>query len=656
MCFNREILVAFAKKYKIEIWIFCLAFGVRFFYALLVQYGFGSHGFLAYSDITSFYLQIARNLVYHHAFSWSTASPYIPDAFRTPLYPFFLAFFVWLKIPFLFAVAIQNVVAGIISVIIYRIAVTAFSSHKAGLFAAIMTAIEPISIYWNNLLMSDYFFALFFISAFYSFFLRKYYVVGLLLGLGALTKPVGSYFLLLFLLVMIILERGWLRKNFGVVLRTVVITLIIFFATLSPWFIRNRLVCHTWQFSSASWYALYEVVAQDYASSMGFILQQPPASLLNSGYCGISYYNFSVVPFYKDNFKDIVLRDPLSYTFFHLSHSFQSWWANPYKYLVNFVLKVELGGLFEHISPVIVSLVLAVGGIFWKVMYFFMFLGFFIRKHRWKLILFSMMLAVNFLTAGVLEPPGSDGSGADSSRYLLPFMPLIFLFAGLGFQYASSLFFWKKDDTVGIKSATKLNRSMSFGENNIKMLDKLLYFLRMRLIARELSAENTKPRLLVDFGCGYSARLLFALMKRFSSIEKASGIDITVNGALSTTKLNLIGADLNKILPLDSESSDTIVSTAVLEHLQNPVGAAREMYRVLKPGGLLLLTTPAPMARHVIEFLAFRLHLIDPAEVRDHKRYFSSDELVEMFRGVGFGEVKIKHFQFGLNTLLKCVK
>jgi 2-polyprenyl-3-methyl-5-hydroxy-6-metoxy-1,4-benzoquinol methylase len=51
-------------------------------------------------------------------------------------------------------------------------------------------------------------------------------------------------------------------------------------------------------------------------------------------------------------------------------------------------------------------------------------------------------------------------------------------------------------------------------------------------------------------------------------------------------------SDLNLRLQIEDNTFDFIVSTEVIEHLENPRAVFREFYRLLKPGGKVLLTTP----------------------------------------------------------------
>lgn len=59
--------------------------------------------------------------------------------------------------------------------------------------------------------------------------------------------------------------------------------------------------------------------------------------------------------------------------------------------------------------------------------------------------------------------------------------------------------------------------------------------------------------------------------------------------------INLVHGDITKLPPrLSSVSFDVVSALAVLEHLETPLNAVREAYRVLKPAGLFIATCPVP--------------------------------------------------------------
>ena len=96
---------------------------------------------------------------------------------------------------------------------------------------------------------------------------------------------------------------------------------------------------------------------------------------------------------------------------------------------------------------------------------------------------------------------------------------------------------------------------------------------------------------ILDIGCG-SGRLV-KLLKR-QGFTRIFGIDIALSALKSSEveKLNLTLASAEEGLPFASESFDVIFFLDVIEHLRQPFEALQEIYRVLKPDGVLLLTTP----------------------------------------------------------------
>lgn len=51
-------------------------------------------------------------------------------------------------------------------------------------------------------------------------------------------------------------------------------------------------------------------------------------------------------------------------------------------------------------------------------------------------------------------------------------------------------------------------------------------------------------------------------------------------------------------MPVDDAAFDAVLCTEVLEHVPYPIATVRELSRVLKPGGVLILTAPSNCLRH----------------------------------------------------------
>lgn len=64
----------------------------------------------------------------------------------------------------------------------------------------------------------------------------------------------------------------------------------------------------------------------------------------------------------------------------------------------------------------------------------------------------------------------------------------------------------------------------------------------------------------------------------------------------SSTNPDIIG-DIHDI-HLDNESFDGIICSSVLEHVENPIRAVEEMYRILKPGGVVFCYVPSIYPYH----------------------------------------------------------
>lgn len=177
------------------------------------------------------------------------------------------------------------------------------------------------------------------------------------------------------------------------------------------------------------------------------------------------------------------------------------------------------------------------------------------------------------------------------------------------------------------------------------LMEGFLSYFRFSKVARYI-AQNSK---VLDLGCGYNG---FFLRKNRDRISSGVGIDILVDKNNFDSKIELISHDLNQALPFEENFFDVVVSLANLEHLKNPIKNLHEIFRVLKPGGLLLLTTPTTYAKPVLEFLSFKLKLVSEEGVRDHKNYFKKEKLVNILKDSGFSFVRHRYFQLFMNNFI----
>jgi 2-polyprenyl-3-methyl-5-hydroxy-6-metoxy-1,4-benzoquinol methylase len=201
-----------------------------------------------------------------------------------------------------------------------------------------------------------------------------------------------------------------------------------------------------------------------------------------------------------------------------------------------------------------------------------------------------------------------------------------------------------------------IERPHAFGEQKYSLLDNVIFFLRKRQVVHSLPDLTSKT--ILDLGSGYDARLLMRLLAE-NSYAKAIGFDMAFSPELEKeTRLTRIVTNLDELFPLEDNSVDICISLAVIEHLNEPQQFLNEIFRVLKPGGTVALTTPGPTSKPLLEFLAFKLKVIDAAEILDHKNYFSSADLKRMFALAGFetNQIKAQTFIFGMNNLVTARK
>jgi SAM-dependent methyltransferase len=162
--------------------------------------------------------------------------------------------------------------------------------------------------------------------------------------------------------------------------------------------------------------------------------------------------------------------------------------------------------------------------------------------------------------------------------------------------------------------------------------------------------QRTRHRILLDFtdanasvldiGCG-SARTILDL-------PNAVGLDILLR------KLRFIQPRHGKViqgsctaLPFEKNSFDVVINSEVIEHLPDDPAIMEEMWRVLRPGGTLILGTPDYGTR-VWVFLEWVYGKVLPgAYAHEHITHFTYESLHQRLVNRGFQVLDCKYVGYG---------
>jgi len=157
---------------------------------------------------------------------------------------------------------------------------------------------------------------------------------------------------------------------------------------------------------------------------------------------------------------------------------------------------------------------------------------------------------------------------------------------------------------------------------------------------------------LLDAGCGDGAFLKLAA----PLFGRVCGTDISepAVGAVRALGLEAVQGELPGPLPFPGGTFDACVLLDVIEHIADPLAALKELRRVLKPGGRLVLSTPNIRCFRHIYRLVFSGEF--PRTTEDdfvwgggHLHYFARKDVTALIGRAGFSgpEFALNPGQFG---------
>lgn len=137
---------------------------------------------------------------------------------------------------------------------------------------------------------------------------------------------------------------------------------------------------------------------------------------------------------------------------------------------------------------------------------------------------------------------------------------------------------------------------------------------------------------MLDVGCAAGGTLQF-----LRTWGEAWGLDLSAEAialcrAWGQPAERLVQGDAARLEPFAPETFDLVTAVEILEHLEQPETALASIWRVLKPGGLLILTVPADQ------------RLWSERDQRlEHQRRYAVKDLVRSVSGAGFEVLKASY-------------
>ena len=172
-------------------------------------------------------------------------------------------------------------------------------------------------------------------------------------------------------------------------------------------------------------------------------------------------------------------------------------------------------------------------------------------------------------------------------------------------------------------------------------LERLLANARSKKVIPYIRNKNV-----LDFGCGIKAWNANAIHRHCKSIV---GVEENYSTPQLVGKVNVYPS-LSHIP--DQHKFDVILALAVFEHIDpfTLIEILKRMSAICSSNAILVGTVPTPQARPILEFISYRLRLIDESQIRDHKVYYDDFWLSAIVGKTTWKLSSYNRFQLGMNS------
>ncbi|MDJ0361230.1 class I SAM-dependent methyltransferase [Rhodococcus sp. H29-C3] len=185
------------------------------------------------------------------------------------------------------------------------------------------------------------------------------------------------------------------------------------------------------------------------------------------------------------------------------------------------------------------------------------------------------------------------------------------------------------------------------GERTVPGIAEENYWFRRHEIVYERLASHCADRTVLEAGSGegYGANMIAALAKTVIGLDYDASAAAHV--ASRYPRIAMLRGNLAQ-LPIEDSSVDVVVNFQVIEHLWDQAQFLDECFRVLTPGGLLLISTPNRITfspgrdTPLNPFHTRELNATELTELLEYAR-FSVEELTGVHHGGALRALDAKH-------------
>jgi SAM-dependent methyltransferase len=164
-----------------------------------------------------------------------------------------------------------------------------------------------------------------------------------------------------------------------------------------------------------------------------------------------------------------------------------------------------------------------------------------------------------------------------------------------------------------------------------------------RMVADALAPGTAPHGVLIDVGCGRGELRTWVRDRctRYVGVDVIRHAGFPADGELVLANLD------GGAVPLPDASADVVVSAETIEHVENPRALVRDLVRLTRPGGLVLVTTPNQLSLASLICLAgrgqFQYFQRAPGLYPAHITALLPIDLERIFAECGLSEIELRY-------------